>query len=122
VLMVGFAFAMVWIGVLIGSVVPTPEGVMGIGFATMFPLTFVASTFVPLATMPEPLQTFAAWNPITTLADALRKGFGNPNTPIGPADPWSIAKPTLDPWVSVAGLVVVCGPLAARMYARSLED
>lgn len=121
-LMVGFAFAMVWIGVLIGSLVPTPEGVMGIGFATMFPLTFVASTFVPLATMPEPLRTFAAWNPITTLADALRIGFGNPNTPVGPDDPWSIANPTVYTWIWIVAIVVVCAPIAARRYARSLED
>ncbi len=71
-LMLAFAFAMIWMGVLLGSLASTPEGVNGIAFAVLFPLTFVASTFVPLASMPEPLRTFAAWNPVTTLADALR--------------------------------------------------
>jgi hypothetical protein len=39
-LMIAFAFAMIWIGVLIGSVVKTPEGVQGIAFVALFPLTF----------------------------------------------------------------------------------
>ena len=48
-LLVVFAFAMIWVGVLLGSVVATPEGVTGIAFVVLFPLTFAASTFVPLA-------------------------------------------------------------------------
>lgn len=119
-LMVAFAFAMVWIGVLLGSVVPTPEGVMGVGFVALFPLTFIASTFVPIADMPGPLRTVAAWNPITTLADALRVGFGNPNLPME-NPPWSIQNPALYTWMWIIGIVVICAPIAVRAYARSLE-
>ncbi|MGY6500089.1 MAG: ABC transporter permease [Acidimicrobiales bacterium] len=121
-LMVAFAFAMVWIGVLLGSLVPTPEGVMGVGFVALFPMTFVASTFVPIADMPGPLRTVAAWNPITTLADALRVGFGNPNTPVQPGDPWSIANPWLYTAIWIVGIVAVCAPIAVRQYAKSLES
>ena len=92
-LLVAFAFAMIWVGVLLGSVVATPEGVNGLAFVVLFPLTFMASTFVPADTMPGPLQTVAEWNPVTTLADALRILFGNPNTPPLPGDPWPIAPP-----------------------------
>ncbi len=120
-LMVAFAFAMIWLGVLLGSLVATPEGVSGIAFAVLFPITFIASTFVPLASMPEPLQTIAAWNPITTLSDALRKLFGNPNTPITPGDPWSVAHPLAYTWIWIAVIVVVCAPLAVRTYRRSVE-
>ncbi|CAN5856788.1 ABC transporter permease [soil metagenome] len=119
-LMVAFAFAMIWIGVLLGSLVPTPEGVTGIAFVALFPITFIASTFVPVASMPGPLQVVAQWNPITTLSDALRQLFGNPNTPIQPGDPWSIANPLLYTWIWVIGIVVVCAPLAVRAYNRSL--
>ena len=49
--------------------------VTGFAFAALFPITFVASTFVPLSKLPGPLQTVAAWNPTTTLSDALRKLF-----------------------------------------------
>ena len=46
-LMLAFAFAMIWVGVLLGSLVATPEGVTGIAFTALFPITFLASTFVP---------------------------------------------------------------------------
>jgi ABC-2 type transport system permease protein len=120
-LMIAFAFAMIWVGVLLGSVVPTPEGVTGIAFTTLFPLTFVASTFVPIASMPSALRTVASWNPITTLSDALRELFGNPNTPPQPGDPWSIAHPVAYTWIWIIGIVVVCAPLAVRAYQRSID-
>jgi ABC-2 type transport system permease protein len=119
-LMVAFAFAMIWIGVLLGSLVATPEGVQGIAFAVLFPLTFIASTFVPVSSMPGPLMAVAQWNPITTLSDALRELFGNPNTPVQPDDPWSISHPVAYTAIWIAGLVVVCAPLAVRTYSRSI--
>lgn len=119
-LMVAFAFAMIWIGVLLGSLVPTPEGVTGLAFVALFPMTFIASTFVPVASMPGPLRTVAQWNPITTLSDSLRQLFGNPNTPIQPGDPWSIANPVAYTWIWIIGIVVVCAPIAVRAYTRSL--
>jgi ABC-2 type transport system permease protein len=120
-LMVAFAFAMIWIGVLIGSVVRTPEGVQGMAFVALFPLTFVASTFVPVSSMPTALRSVAQWNPITTLADALRLLFGNPNTPVKPGDPWSIAHPIAYTWAWIVGILVVCAPVAVRAYQRSID-
>ena len=122
VLMIAFAFAMIWVGVLLGSLIATPEGVTGIAFATLFPITFVASTFVPLARMPEPLRTVAAWNPVTTLSDSLRKLFGNPNSPIQSGDPWPIAHPVAYTWIWIVVVVGVCAPLAIRAYQRSIAD
>lgn len=117
-LMVAFAFAMIWIGILLGAIVGTPEGVTGIGFATIFPLTFIASTFVPVASMPSVVRTIAEWNPVTTLSDALRELFGNPNTPVQPGDPWSIANPVAYTAIWVVAITAICAPLAVRAYAR----
>ncbi len=119
-LMVAFAFAMIWVGVLLGSLVATPEGVQGIAFVALFPITFIASTFVPVASMPGPLKVVAQWNPVTTLSDALRELFGNPNTPTQPGDPWSIANPVAYTWLWIIGVIVVCAPLAVRIYSRSI--
>lgn len=121
-LMIAFAFAMIWIGVLLGSLVGTPEGVTGIAFAVLFPITFIASTFVPIASMPGPLKVVAQWNPTTAVADALRVLFGNPNTPVQPGDPWPIAHPVAYTWIWVVGLVVVIAPIAVRIYKRSTTD
>jgi ABC transporter DrrB family efflux protein len=119
-LLLAFAFAMIWIGVLLGSLVKTPEGVTGIAFAALFPITFVASTSVPLDTMPPFLRHVAAWNPTTTLSDALRVLFHNPNNPV-PADAaWSLQHPVAYTWLWVVGIIVVAAPLAVRTYQRSI--
>ncbi len=119
-LLIAFAFAMIWVGVLLGSLVRTPEGVTGIAFAVLFPITFIASTFVPTTTMPGVLRTIAEWNPVTALADAVRILFGNPNTPTAPGDPWPIAHPIAYSIVWIIAIVVVCAPLAVRVYDRSI--
>lgn len=117
-----FAFAMIWIGVLLGSVVATPEGVTGIAFAALFPITFVASTFVPISSMPSALRTIAAWNPTTTLSNALRELFGNPNTPPTADDPWPLHHAVAYTWIWIVVILVVCAPVAIWAYRRSIES
>jgi ABC transporter DrrB family efflux protein len=120
-LLVAFSFTMIWVGVLLGSIIATPEGVQGFTFATLFPITFIASTFVPTSTMPGVLRTVAEWNPVTTFSDALRIQFGNPNTPVTPGDPWSIAHPLAYSLIWMVGIIAVCAPLAVRSYQRSIS-
>jgi len=128
--LLAFAFAMIWVGVLLGSAIATPEGVTGIAFVTLFPLTFAASTFVPLTrqnadgtyshTMPKVLQTIAQWNPVTTLSNSVRILFGNPVADQG-EQPWSIEHATLYTLIWVVAIVVICAPLAVRAYERSIR-
>jgi ABC-2 type transport system permease protein len=120
-LMVAFAFAMVWIGVLLGSLVPTPEGVTGVAFVALFPITFVASTFVPVETMPSAVRAIAQWNPTTTLADSLRQLFGNPHATVE-SGPWSVTNPVPYTLIWVVGIVAICAPIAVRAYTRSLDN
>jgi ABC-type polysaccharide/polyol phosphate export permease len=70
--------------------------------------------------MPGFLQTIAEWNPVTTLSDAVREQFGNPNTPTAPGDPWSIANPMAYSVIWIVAIVAVCAPLAVRAYQRSI--
>jgi ABC-type polysaccharide/polyol phosphate export permease len=121
-LMVLFSFAVIWIGVLLGSSVPTPEAVQGIAFVAIFPITFIASTFVPSSTLPGVLKTFAEWNPISSLANALRHLFGNPGGAIPDHGPWPLQHPVLYTVIWAAGIVVVCAPLAVRQYQRSIRS
>ena len=121
-LMIAFSFAMIWIGVLLGSVVGTPEGVTGIAFAVLFPITFIASTFVPTSTMPGVLRTFAEWNPISSLATGLREQFGNPGTEIVGSAPWPVPHPVPYTLIWIVGITIVCAPLAIRAYQRSIAD
>ena len=121
-LLIGFALAMIWVGVLLGSVVSTVEAVQGIGFGVIFPITFIASTFVPTESMPGVLRTIAEWNPVTTLSNAARIQFGNPTAAVQPGDPWSIAHPMAYSVIWIVAIVVVCAPLAMRAYRRSIAD
>ena len=121
-LLILFAFAMIWIGVLLGSMLSSPEAVQGVAFVAIFPLTFVASTFVPSDTLPGVLRTFAEWNPVTTLADSLRVLFGNPHTVTGADGPWSLQHPIAYTLICSAVIIVVCAPIAVQRFQRSTAD
>ncbi len=69
-LLFGFAFS--WVFAFVGLLVSTPEAANSVGFIAVFPLTFISSAFVPVATMPAPLQAFARVNPFTITVDAMR--------------------------------------------------
>lgn len=121
VLLLVFAYAVSWIMAWIGMLVPSPEVVNNASFIIIFPLTFVANTFVPLNTLPGPLQTFAEWNPVSAVTQAARNLFGNPNPdPTAPAPTsWALNNPELYTLIWTAAVLVVFVPLANAQYRRS---
>jgi ABC transporter DrrB family efflux protein len=121
-LMIAFSFAVIWVGVLLGSLLPSPEAVQGVGFIVIFPVTFIASTFVPVDTLPGVLRTIAEWNPVTAVSEALRRLFGNPSLPAGSARPWSIEHPVAYSLIWICAIVAICAPLAIRAYRRRITD
>lgn len=121
-LMLVFSFAVIWIGVLLGSLVATPEAVQGVAFVAIFPITFIASTFVPTSTLPEPLKTFAEWNPTSSLANALRHLFGNPGGTPPAHGPWPLLHPALYTLLWALAIVALCAPLAVAQYQRSVRS
>ncbi|MGW6911278.1 ABC transporter permease [Streptomyces sp. NPDC054940] len=76
-----FSFAMSWIGVFVALIAPNAQVAGSLGLIWLFPATFVSSGFVSGASLPGPLPVVAAWNPITSLANALRRLFGNTPPP-----------------------------------------
>jgi ABC transporter DrrB family efflux protein len=121
-LMLGLSFAVVWVGVLMASLLPTPEAVQGVAFTVIFPVTFIASTFVPVATLPGVLRTIAEWNPVSAVAESLRLLFGNPRGEFGANPPWPIEHPVAYSWIWIVAIVLVCAPLAIRAYRRTTTD
>lgn len=122
VLMIAFSFAIIWLGVLLGSLLPSPEAVQGAGFIIIFPVTFIASTFVPVDTLPGVLRTIAEWNPVTAVAEALRRLFGNPAADFGANAPWPIQHSILYSSIWIVGIIAVCAPLAVRAYQRTISN
>jgi ABC transporter DrrB family efflux protein len=121
-LMLAFSFAVIWIGVLLGSLVPTPEAVQGVAFIAIFPITFIASTFVPTSTLPGVLKTIAEWNPTSSLANSLRHLFGNPGGVAPPDATWPLAHPIAYTFIWAIAIVAVCAPLAVVQYQRSIRS
>jgi ABC transporter DrrB family efflux protein len=66
-----FGFAFTWLFVAIGLVAGNAQAAQGMSLL-VFPLTFVSSAYVPVASMPGWLQAFARHQPITAMVDAVR--------------------------------------------------
>jgi ABC-2 type transport system permease protein len=114
------AFVMLWLGILLGTLARSPDAVTGIVFLVIFPLTFVANAFVPAGTLPSVLETFANWNPISSLVAATRSLFGNPMAI--PADaPWPLQHPVASALIWCVGLLAIVIPLALAAYRRRTE-
>jgi ABC transporter DrrB family efflux protein len=116
-----FGFAMIWLGIYIGSVMRSQEAVSGLMFSTLFPITFLANTFAPTEQMTPWLRTVAEWNPISALVQAMRELWG-----IIPAAPPEAALPLKYPVLFTIGWTVlitaVMAPLALRAFNRRTSD
>jgi ABC transporter DrrB family efflux protein len=117
-LLILFAYSISWLMALVGLVVRTPEVVNNASFIVIFPLTFLSNAFVPLESLPSVLQTFAEWNPVSTVVQASRELFGNT---LGPpaSDAWSMQHATLYTVLWGIGFLAMFVPLAVRAYRRA---
>ena len=122
-----FAYAFSWVMAYVGLLVPSPEVVNNASFIVIFPLTFIANTFVPSDNLPTVLRVFAEWNPVSAITQAARELFGNlPPVPAGATPlavggdlPWSLANPVLYSLLWIALILLVFVPLSVRQYRRS---
>jgi ABC-2 type transport system permease protein len=114
-----FAHAVSWIMAVVGLAVRTPEVVNNASFIIIFPITFVANTFVPANTLPAPLETFANWNPISAVTQAARELFGNTSPQMPPADTWSMQNPLVYSMIWIAIILAVFIPLAIRQFGKA---
>lgn len=111
------ALSMLWLGTLIGVLARSPDVVQGVAFLVVFPLTFVAATFVPIAGLPAGLRQFAEYNPVSAWAAAVRTLFGNPTATPGDAG-WPLQHPVLCSVLWCVGLIAVIAPLTLAAYRR----
>jgi ABC-2 type transport system permease protein len=111
------AITMIWVGTLVGVLVRSADAVQGIAFVAVFPLTFVANTFVPVSGLPDGLRQVAEYNPISAWAAAVRTLFGNPTAiPSGAA--WPLEHPVTASVAWCVAILAVVVPLALRAYRR----
>ncbi|MEW2525811.1 ABC transporter permease [Streptomyces sp. NPDC047071] len=105
-------FSLIWVGVWLGFVVPTPEAAGGL-YAVAFPLTMISSVFVAPSLMPDWLAPVAAWNPVSSTGTAARELFGNPGA--GGAS-WVEQHAVLMAAVWPLALTALFLPLAVRKF------
>ncbi|MER8230670.1 ABC transporter permease [Streptomyces sp. NPDC101490] len=67
-----FGASLMWIFILLGLTVKTAQAVQGMAMLVLMPLQFGSSIFAPPTSMPDWLETFTDYNPLSNLADAAR--------------------------------------------------
>ena len=113
-----FAYAFSWIMAYVGLKVSSVEVVNNASFMFIFPLTFIANTFVDINALPGPLKTFAEWNPVSSVAQTAREAFGNTGTEPIPAV-WSLENPILYSLIWVGIILAIFIPLSVRQYNKA---
>jgi len=116
-----FAYAFSWVMAMVGLLAPSPEVVNNASFVVIFPLTFVANTFVPIDTLSRPLRTFAEWNPVSAVTQAARQLFGNipPRTPTPHG--WALQHPATYTLLWALVILVIFVPLTTRQFRRAVS-
>ena len=116
-----FAYAVSWMMALVGLMVPSVEVLNNASFMVIFPITFIANTFVPSENLPTVLRVFAEWNPVSSLAHATRTLFGN--IPPGSPEPtvWPLQNAVLYSIIWAGIIIAVFAPLAVRRYTKAAK-
>ena len=115
-LMVLGMLAFTWAGVLLGMLVRSPDAMQGVGFIIIFPLSFMAGTFVPIAGMDSIPRAIAHWDPISALVASVRsltQGVHSNGS-------WQLTHPELAMALWCVVIMAVCVPLALRRFNRTL--
>jgi len=111
-----FGFAFVWVFITLGLMAGSPQAAQGLSFL-VFPLSFVSSAYVPVATMPGWMQGFATYQPMTPMCNTVRILTGGPAAQhlLGHSLGYYLVPSLL--WS--AGIVLVFAPLAAWRLRKS---
>jgi ABC-type multidrug transport system permease subunit len=104
--------AFTWFGVLLGMLVRSSDAMQGIGFAIVFPLSFLAGTFVPIQGMKTVPRAIGEWDPLSTFVAAVRQLCQG----IHSSGSWPLEHPVVAMigWCLV--ITAICVPLALRRF------
>jgi ABC-2 type transport system permease protein len=116
-----FAYAFSWGMAIVGLMVRSPEVFNNASFIAIFPLTFIANTFVESSKLPGVLRAFTEWNPVSAVTQAARELFGNTDPTFPPPDVWPLQHAVLTSLLWVVIFLVVFVPLAIRQYKKAVS-
>jgi ABC-2 type transport system permease protein len=113
-LLLAFAYAMLWLGALLGMVLRNMEAINGISALALVILSFMSNSFMPLSGLPGWLRTAVEWNPVSSVSEACRVLWGNAPASSGGSLP--MEHPVLVSAITVAALIAVLIPVALRTF------
>ena len=116
-----FAYALSWGMAVIGLAIRSPEVFNQASFMVIFPVTFVANTFVPTNNMPGPLKVVAEWNPVSALTQAVRQLFGNIPAGFPQPEAWPLRHPLLVSFGWIVVMLLIFVPLAVGRYKKAVS-
>jgi ABC-2 type transport system permease protein/oleandomycin transport system permease protein len=105
-----FGYTLAWIFATVGLAVGDPETAQAAAFPVIAPLVFASSAFVPVGSMPGWLQAFAAHQPVSVTASAVRALMTG-----GPT-----ASYVLQSVAWCVGILLVFAPLAVARFRRTV--
>lgn len=114
-LLLWLRLALIFVGIYLGLLIRNTEAAGNL-FAVAFPLGFISSVFAPPDMMPGWLGAVAAWNPVSSTANAIRELFHTPGIEVFQTSYWIDGVPIAG---AVAWPIVVMAvflPLAVRQY------
>lgn len=114
-----FAYAFSWVMAFVGLMVPSVEVINNASMLVIFPLTFVANTFVPSDGFPGPLRTFAEWNPVSAVAHTARERFGNLPSELAEPTAWPLQHSGIYALAWSMIIIAIFAPLSVRRYKRA---
>jgi len=109
-------FAFTWAGVLAGMLVRSPDAMQGVGFIVIFPLAFMAGTFVPIAGMAAVPRAIAQWDPIAALVATVRELTQGVHS----SGSWQLDHPEIAMALWCVAILAISMPLALRRFNRTL--
>jgi ABC-type multidrug transport system permease subunit len=110
-----FRLSLVWLGVLMGLVLPTADSVSMVVYPLAFPLSMLSTSFVPSGAMPSWLAPVAEWNPLSAVVTSTRDLFGDPAPP---SDAWPAENALLLAVVLPVAAMLLVTPLTLRRFRR----
>ena len=110
-----FGFAVSWFFAAVGLTVRNPEAAQGASFFLVFPFVFASSVFVPTATMPDWLRLFAEHQPVSVVANTVRK-LAFPEAPVAGGE--SVESLLLRSALWIVGMILVFGWISVRQYKK----
>jgi ABC-2 type transport system permease protein len=114
-LVIVFGYVFEWVFITVGLFAGNAQAAQGLGLL-VFPLTFISSAYVPVDSMPGPLQAFAEHQPLTYMVDAVRA------LTLGPAGERLLGHPAsyfvIRALLWAAAILAVAVPLAVARYRR----